>query len=266
MANQAINSLALLSARYTHTSIDTFLMLCASYIYSLCQALDLRVIHMQYLDSVHSPLRRMTEVGFASALPKESLEELQLLIWEHFIHQFKETTTKDSTVRFQSIAESTQAIFMTFLTKSDHLSINSLLVGLSAIPQWTTDASALMRKHFDQSRKIALRNCQTPAYLSSSSKRIYEYVRLRMGIPLNRGLLDHATVKGTSSMEERWGDGQHIGGCVSRIYDSLRSGELMDIAMECLAELKAYNISCNDAEKLTNGTGKEACNGSDEIM
>lgn len=43
MGNQGINSLALVSARYTQMAVDTFSQFAAAYIVALCQAIDLRV-------------------------------------------------------------------------------------------------------------------------------------------------------------------------------------------------------------------------------
>ncbi|KAI2625532.1 L-Aspartase-like protein [Xylaria nigripes] len=43
MGNQGINSLALISARYTLTAVETFSQLAAAHIVALCQAIDLRV-------------------------------------------------------------------------------------------------------------------------------------------------------------------------------------------------------------------------------
>jgi len=48
MGNQAINSLALISARYTHTAIDCLSMICATYLYVLCQALDIRAMNKRF--------------------------------------------------------------------------------------------------------------------------------------------------------------------------------------------------------------------------
>jgi len=55
MGNQAINSLALISARYTHTAIDCLSMICAKYLYVLCQALDLRAMDLRFHLVRHIP-------------------------------------------------------------------------------------------------------------------------------------------------------------------------------------------------------------------
>ncbi|RFU28720.1 hypothetical protein B7463_g7627, partial [Scytalidium lignicola] len=251
MANQAINSLALLSARYTHAAIDTFAMLAASYIYSLCQALDLRVMQVQLQKTIRTGLQILTGDVFASVLPPKCLEELQLKVQGHVAQQLGTTTSKDSTVRFQDIAESTQAIFMTFFTTSNHP------VGLSTIAQWTAKASDLMLMHFKEVREVTVIDCETPAHLGLASKRVYKYVREKLKIPLNRGLVDHPSIKSNSlvngNSEQRkatdmtGGEGELlVGDCVSRIYDSLRSGEMMHTIMECLEDVMTY-------EKRTNG-------------
>ncbi|TWU72253.1 hypothetical protein ED733_001297 [Metarhizium rileyi] len=269
MANQSINSLALLSARHTHTAIDTLSMLAASYLYSLCQALDLRVIQVQFEDRICSYLPHLVEDLFRAVLDGNSLAELKSLACRHVVDQFKKTTAKDSTIRFHDIAESSQAVFMTFLTKSNSLPIEVLLLALSQMPVWAVRAEALMLKHFDEIRHAAFTECDTPAYLCAASRRMYDLVRQKMGIPLNRGLLDHPSVgsarsrcnNGSKEQQTGAGDfpvveGYLIGDCVSRIYDSLRSGEMMDTMMECLTDVVAPKESTNViANNLTNQVG-----------
>ena len=48
MGNQALNSLALISARYTLTSLEVLSKLVAAHLFALCQALDLRAMHIQF--------------------------------------------------------------------------------------------------------------------------------------------------------------------------------------------------------------------------
>lgn len=50
MGNQSLNSLALISARYTHTALEVLSQLAACHLFVLCQALDLRAMHHRFLD------------------------------------------------------------------------------------------------------------------------------------------------------------------------------------------------------------------------
>ena len=60
MGNQALNSLGLISARYTHVALDVLAQLAAAHIFTLCQALDLRAMQMQFLQTVEPILRAQT--------------------------------------------------------------------------------------------------------------------------------------------------------------------------------------------------------------
>lgn len=50
MGNQSLNSLALISARYTHTANEVLSQLMAAHLIAVCQALDLRAMHRQFLE------------------------------------------------------------------------------------------------------------------------------------------------------------------------------------------------------------------------
>ncbi|KAH8901471.1 putative phenylalanine ammonia-lyase [Thozetella sp. PMI_491] len=247
MANQAINSLALISARYTHTAIDLFSMLAASSIYALCQALDLRVLQVRFHEKTKSALSNMTKEIFGPLLTEESLDELFALVWGHVVYQLAATATQDSSTRFQNVAESAQAVFLTNLPASKFLDIDSMSGEVAAIRLWALRAPLLMQKEFEEARRMAVADCNTSAYLGSVSRAIYEHVRVQMAIPLNRGLIDHPSVArhALSNGNENHvnmggvagGHGVLIGDCVTQIYTSIRSGELLGAVMGCLSEL-----------------------------
>lgn len=50
MGNQSLNSLALVSARYTNTANEVLTQLMAAHMIAVCQTLDLRVMHLQFLE------------------------------------------------------------------------------------------------------------------------------------------------------------------------------------------------------------------------
>lgn len=52
MGNQSLNSLALISARYTHSALEVLLHLAACHLFALCQALDLRAMHARFLEAL----------------------------------------------------------------------------------------------------------------------------------------------------------------------------------------------------------------------
>lgn len=251
MSNQAINSLALLSARYTHTAIDTFTMLAASYIYCLCQALDLRVMQVQIHANIAAALWKLTKEHFGAIIAQRPLEELQSLIRSHVSQQLYGSVTNDSCIRFKRIAESTQAVLVTFFTTSGYVKENGeSAINLSVITEWASSASSLMLTIFEETHDAIFTKCETPAYLGMAAKRIYKHVREKLQIPLNRGLVDYPSVRDECTVDTFQEHGGTIdmprsskllvGDSVSRIYDSLRSGDLISTVMECLQDVTTH--------------------------
>ena len=76
MGNQALNSLGLISARYTHIALDVLSQLAAAHLFALCQALDLRAMHVRFLDEVEPVLRMHTSEILADSL-HESIESIK---------------------------------------------------------------------------------------------------------------------------------------------------------------------------------------------
>lgn len=62
IGNQSLNSLALISARYTNTALDVLSQLEACHLLCLCQALDLRAMNARFLD-IFQPQFKATTVG-----------------------------------------------------------------------------------------------------------------------------------------------------------------------------------------------------------
>ena len=68
MGNQALNSLGLISTRYTHTALDVLSQLAAAHLFTLCQALDLRAMHLRFLEAIEPALRPITSETVADIL------------------------------------------------------------------------------------------------------------------------------------------------------------------------------------------------------
>ena len=68
MGNQTLNSLGLISARYTHVALDVLSQLAAAHIFTLCQALDLRAMNFRFLEAVEASLRTITSESLVDVL------------------------------------------------------------------------------------------------------------------------------------------------------------------------------------------------------
>jgi len=69
MGNQALNSLALVSARYTLEAVDVLSQICAAHLLALCQALDLRALEIESCCTATSRLQRLQQGDKPDATP-----------------------------------------------------------------------------------------------------------------------------------------------------------------------------------------------------
>ena len=227
MGNQAINSLALVSARYTHMAIDCLSNIAATYLYVLCQALDLRAMDHLFLQAMEPALREVTTRHFGMAFQDEAvLESLHVTLWEQTKKHLSQTTNLDSTTRFTTVASAVQSALTSFLynappTTSTPSSFNVL----QAIKAWTTSASATLYNTFTSNREqYFAKGCALP-FLGKASRRMYAYVRGELGVPFHKGLVDRP-VRGREL--------KTVGGNISVVVEGLRGGGGWGVVVGCL--------------------------------
>ena len=92
MSNQSLNSLALLSARYTHTALDVLFQLASYYLFALCQALDLRALQARFLAEFRPEFDALVEEMFCS-LVIEGIKGLKKELWPKFRKELSIRTT-----------------------------------------------------------------------------------------------------------------------------------------------------------------------------
>lgn len=232
MSNQAINSLALISARYTHMAVDVLSIMMSAYLYSLCQALDLRVMNVRFMGQLKPSIETLTADIFGRVLDSVKLNSLNSSIWATISHSISSTTIKDSANRFIVVAKSAQSVLIDALGDIKTSSENGL-DAMSLITSWTHKAAGISKKIFLENRAAYLANPDATPYLGSASKRMYRFVRQELQVPFHRGLVDHPT--GHESQEERLKH-KNTGTQISIIYEALRDERLMVPVMECVRE------------------------------
>jgi Aromatic amino acid lyase len=85
MGNQAINSLALISARHTLDAVDVLTQLSAVHLIALCQTLDLRAININFEETFRSILSRETHRAF------DLVDKVQTLYGPDYWYRFRKT-------------------------------------------------------------------------------------------------------------------------------------------------------------------------------
>ncbi|KAM0799486.1 putative phenylalanine ammonia-lyase [Usnea florida] len=216
--NQGINSLALISARYTHMAVDCLSMICATYLYALCQALDIRAMDRGYLCAIGPAVDKITANIFGDVLGDAGvLEKLQSKLREQASKNFGLTTSIGTSDRFSNIAETVQSTLTTSLYT--HTGLPTHFDALSAIKQWTDQLSATLRDLYLQHRQVYFATPDATPYLGAASSRMYNHVRKDLHVPFHKGLADDPTKDNGLKT---------IGSNISIIYEAMRNGRLYE--------------------------------------
>jgi phenylalanine ammonia-lyase len=205
-------------------------MISAAYLYSLCQALDLRVMQIKFLRSLEPTLRTVTEEAFPF-LSQTELGKLHPKIWTRVIESFSKTATMDSHTRFKEIFENTQPSIIKFFTSATAPAFDIL----PPLCNGTKNATERSLSLFLELREAYSAQPDATPFLGRASKRMYLFVRRELRVPFHRGLVDHPASPPLSGIA-KGGHRQNrtTGNRISAIYEALRSGRLCKVAMECV--------------------------------
>lgn len=217
MGNQALNSLALISARYAFIAIDVLSQLAAAHLFALCQALDLRAMQIRFLQVFEPIFCRDTRTTLASILDKKhDLAVLHTELWVHFDKVWEQTSSLDPGPRFASIFRALEATVLDFAAAS--------IDTVPTVRNWAKHSSEKATEMFVKNRDSYTAAPDARPLLGSASCRMYDFVRGELGVPFVRT----DEMKGELS----------IGALITRIYSSVRSGRLYGPVMECLMEVE----------------------------
>ena len=250
MGNQSLNSLALISARYTHVALDVLSQMAAAHLFAACQALDLRAMHIRFLKNLKPAFQACTSEalqGLFTPKEEEQLGCLQRDLWSHLQQELDNTTKLDSAQRIPRVIQTLQLAIMAALPSSRNEGSHVM----SALNDWTRRCSALTLETFHASRDEYSANLDAKALLGPASRRMYKFVRdelnvpfLRTGHPKPLAANDVAiSSREQSDPEENDANAtETIGSLITAIYTSIRNGSLYVPVMECLREAQAAEV------------------------
>ncbi|KAL8778976.1 MAG: hypothetical protein Q9213_007161 [Squamulea squamosa] len=232
MHNQAVNSLALISARYTLHAVEIVSLMIASHLYTVCQALDLRVRQMSYFQALEPLVHSVNKKAFHHLLPDAEFGALHQRIWEYIQTVWLQTTTKDSVHRCTLVIDSTLEVIVKFFISSAKSTNSSAFEALST---WRDLAIDCLAETYTTTRDQFFRSQNTANYLGNGTRKLFVYVRETLGVPFHQGLCDHPSPDNNEKKLT-------IGSWISVIYEALRDGRLHGPVMEGLVEAQAsYN-------------------------
>lgn len=235
MGNQSLNSMALVSARYTHKAIDIVTMMMSAYLYSLCQAVDLRALHEIYLAALRPKFDEITANYLKQAATCTEAKQWQNIIWSAFKENLALTVTEDSATRFMDTARALQPILLDILASSAQPPGGGLCSNTSAVTmiQDCTDRLATSaRDIFVQSRVSYAKQPDASAFLGAAANSMYTFVRKELSIPLHKGIVDYPVAPGRDSKLNV--KQLNTGSWVSKIYTAMRDGKVAKVLRNCI--------------------------------
>ncbi|KAI9839837.1 MAG: hypothetical protein M1819_000027 [Sarea resinae] len=256
MGNQSLNSLALISARYTHVALDVLSQLAASYLLVVCQALDLRAMWASFLAQLRPAFEDLTRDAFGSILPQQThIDQLIARLWLQLSKELDVTRTLDSAERFPYVIEALEVVLLNFqpLSSVDGGQLLPIIRG------WTSRCSTRSREIFLASRNEYAQHPDATHLLGSASTRMYGFVRGELGIPFlrdnqwySRGPINPGEDRFALKIDENREQGASpvIGSLVTIIYNAIRDGSLFVPTMECLREVWQDDRSQTGGPKL----------------
>jgi phenylalanine ammonia-lyase len=245
MGNQAINSLALISARYTLEAVEVLSQMSAAHLVAVCQALDLRAMNMKFLDILAPEFHSMIHEAFSSHLQKSlQVEAWQESLWLAFQKCLDQLTSLDSPKRFLSATKSLQPLIL----ESVIISAECFFIALQS---WTERFSSRALELFNMNREAYYSNPDATPYLGNASCRMYKFLRERLGVPFIRnetistpkaenGQLDWDNLE--AEKEDSF-KGTTMGDIIGKVYDAIRTGALYPVVMDSLAEIEPKTTS-----------------------
>lgn len=255
MNNQALNSLALVSARYTHTALDVLFQLSSYYLFALCQALDLRAMQARFLSALKPEFLDLAAETLAPAVPTRGMEILQAQLWPRLLKELARRTTLDAAHRVRDALEAVTPLVLRHVDRS-------ALYLPRTLRRWMSAAVTLTMRVYTASRASYIASPDATPLLGHAARRMYTYVRQELGVPFIHGDGEYEnpttggaaviTGEGRAVLDEVGGDDgaadsntrdeadagkQTIGDKVTAIYRALRDGRAFVPVMECLRDV-----------------------------
>ncbi|WAR54669.1 hypothetical protein PtB15_4B286 [Puccinia triticina] len=198
--NQSVNSLALVSARYTIQAVEVLSMLLSAHLYVVCMAIDLRVIDQMFKKELEGLLPALLDSHFKSK-PTQASDSLIGALTP----RLEATASLDSDARFLNAFKQTSHILLDFPVDLEEA---------RSWPSFAASQSTLLYKRTRDQYFEHTEGLLAEEWLGKKNKHLYRFVRRELGIGPRRGDVRLGRHEDSVSVD------------VSKIYESVRSGEL----------------------------------------
>ncbi|KXS94682.1 hypothetical protein AC578_10081 [Pseudocercospora eumusae] len=237
MNNQAINSLALISARYTLDAVEIVSMMSALHLYTCCQALDLQVMHIILMSELQTEISASLPGFFEGMLDVNKLDEAVQITLDAIAKKLMEDKNEDI---HQQAVTAAKATVMPLIEIVSQCAMTNEEKGkaMACAMRWkercvglVSDTASSVRRNFVQKGTVL-----TSDRLSRGSRLLYRFIRDELNIPLHKGVVEHASYNKPSpqGIQVPANERAMIGKQVSVIYHAIRNGRIYDRLIESL--------------------------------
>jgi len=218
----------LISGRATINAIDTLTVLMSSYLYALCQALDLRALQAEFSMGLTTVLNEELNAYFGSPVQ-------YAILFKTIVETLDGTTTMDCADRMKKVAEACTTPLV-----NHFLATPPLILSIPNIPAFRTSLSCRLTALYNEITKAFLDGSRGPIPASKylkGTRAVYEYVRAELKVKMhgkeNFERFDHVGIDGLVGMAG--GDDETIGQNITRIYEAIRDGKLQAVVVDTFA-------------------------------
>ncbi|PYH45585.1 phenylalanine ammonia-lyase [Aspergillus saccharolyticus JOP 1030-1] len=218
MRNQAVNSLALISARYTMQAVELVSLMSAAYLYLTCQALDLRALHLRFLETLRPRLDALTRTAFGAGVAPATLETLVAQVRTILTTAWGTTTRLALPDRFAQTVQAAVPVIVDITASS------GAEITLGEITAWKTQAITVFGEVYASTAATFKQSPHTAELLGVGAKALYTLVREQLRVPFHQGFVEHP-VAGSTELDGR--EKKTVGSWVSLIYEAVRRGDVV---------------------------------------
>ncbi|KAI0918969.1 hypothetical protein AcW1_003526 [Taiwanofungus camphoratus] len=222
MHNQAVNSLALVSGRATINSLEILSLLTASYLYILCQALDLRALQHELQQGMKDIVKDQLTTYFGGHLFVSQLDELFGAVWTAVNHSLEGTSTMDASPRMRKVAAASTTPIVDFCVS------HGAVGALSAVPEFREQVAERSTSLLCKLRKAYLsgeRGAAPASAFLGRTRAVYEFVRVTLGVRMHGAENLDMFAAGPGVLEAT------IGQNIALVHEAIRDGKMQSIVV-----------------------------------
>lgn len=231
--NQSINSLALISARYTVNATETLAKLMSNAIYVACQAVDLRALFVRFLSKLHATLLELCQQD--KRLSRKLLAVVAVNMMRHTALDLGKRGGISAQFAARAVFSSLSGLALD--VKAGDAAEKALATLEAKLLALIKDAHfSAQAEYFAASRTKWEADDQGPTFgamplLCRSSQTLYRFVRRDLGVRMYRGVGD--LPDGSPDPEDQ-APRRTLGTQLSVIYAASRDGRLQRALEEAL--------------------------------